>query len=226
MKKRNRNSTPAAQKKTKPAKVDAVDSHLESLEKEKQQLYRRPTILELAQLTAQLAASKEWNSYLPPSLEFEKYDPTVADAALVIWERCADALRHKIDEEINRAKCEKAPDHVEPPEWQWALADGNFPIPFEEGLTMIVGKKIRQADRHKAFRDFIRFHQRDEQMDEPAIETRVEENLARLKAVGFDEKALEFAGIHFDSWKVTQAKAIATKAAQTRWKKNGGKPLD
>jgi hypothetical protein len=105
------------------------------------------------------------------------------------------------------------------PEWCRAAYTRNFPLPFEEGLKFIVGKGIRHADRHKAFRDFLRAIYRERVKDEQMLESTVAKWIEQHKQQGFTMELFKGAAELFLKWKPIRAKAKASKASSKRWNK-------
>jgi hypothetical protein len=219
MKRPNRKSEPRTQSEPKPAEVKLIDQHLESLELERLQASRRPTVFELSQIAAALIPGNGWKDHFVLN-KGREYDHPKAinaeDCAMDVWERCRKEIIARIDASIMMRRVRA----FRGPEWQQALKKETFPMPFEHALAIIVGK-TRKLERNKAFRDFIRFDlptpKKDE--DELSIISRVEEKFKKLLTEGFSRWQLEDSKIKFDSWIATRAHFRAKNAAVTRWAK-------
>jgi hypothetical protein len=220
MKKIKSDATAPAQPETKPSDAkqtedDNFDNYLANQEAAKQSLLRYPTAFELSQIAAIFGQSDAWKAYWDES-QGPQEEYSVAAAAYDLWHHCVTIIRSKIDEDIHYSSLEIPPD---PPEWEIALNVETFPMPFEDGLKIIVGKTIRRMDRHKAYRDFIRSILMKKKENAPNIDSMVAEQFARLKSDGFSQKVFRFSATTFSSWKKDQAKEKAKNAAKARWEK-------
>jgi hypothetical protein len=217
MKKPNHKAKSPLQFESKPAEDKPVDHHLESLELERQHATRRPTVFELAQITAVLIPSAAWKDRLILD-ENRNHDHPKAispeDCAMDVWERCSKEIITRIDASImlHRVKA------FQGPAWLKTLRQETFPVPFEKALVIIVSKN-RKLERYKSFRDFVRCDLLKIDKDKSSIDSRVEEKFKKLKSDGVSCGQIEDFRMQFDSWNAARPGNKAKKAAAARWKK-------
>jgi hypothetical protein len=217
MNKPNPKSKSPTQPESKPTEVKSIDHYLESLELEKRQASRRPTVFELAQITAVLIPGAAWKSYSISDKDREYDHPeaiSAEDCAMDVWERCSKEIIARIDASIMLRRVKV----FQGPEWLKALRQETFPMPFEKALMIIV-RKNRRLERYKAFRDFIRFDLLELNKDESSIDSRVDEQFRKLKTEGVSRGRIEDLKIGFDAWNAARPRLKAKKAAKARWDK-------
>lgn len=182
--------------------------------------HRRPTLLELTEIAAVLNGHENWQQFIPYHIKGgEKISLT--DAALGLWERSQITLQTVImdegfsndERESNRESRSPAVAH--------AMLHERFPISLDHALKLIVGRKIRNANRHKRFNDFLRDTISSFTGNGAEAETKVRNQYLGLKESGFNSKTLDEIGKLFSEWNKKCAKEKARKAAAVRWgKKN------
>jgi hypothetical protein len=213
--------TPQPPEETKPAEINPP-----SKQNQPQPPRRFPTRFELTQIAATLIGKKNLHYFEPEHL-FHTDKVSVSDAALGLWQQCAQTLREaeRFDAEMDEMldQCGDGPDI---PDWVSALEHETFPLAFDRSLEIIMGSKKRRDERHKAFRHFLHAYYRRAIKDVPQAEAEADKRFAELKATGFIQKTFEKTGQLFPLWKSEQAKEKARKAAEKRWaKKNQKKTL-
>jgi hypothetical protein len=195
-------------------KLRAIGSpSVEKLHEQKKNLWNWPTVLELAHLAAKLDPNGGANGGRP----------NVAQRALELVRLCRETLEVSLDQEIKVAQAEVAAataDETVLPEWCRAFKHEIFPLDFEKGLRLLMGKQTRRTERYKAFRDFARFMLKNDGKSVEQTEAEVEHTITTLKAKGIDEEAFAWAGENWEEWKKLQGKEKAKAAAQKRWRKN------
>lgn len=203
----------------KPIAVDPVAAAIEAnpeIAKFKEMIaatHREPRVRELAQLAATLATGQDFKN--------AKKTDALADRAFALWKSCANRVRHEYQEELEHIRNLIELNHrPQPSELEFVLHfPEDFPIKFEIALELIVGSKVRRADRYKTFRDFTRDAFRKLAKNDEELEEIVADKFAQLQAKGFDYEPFKRATILFQEWKATRASRKASKAAQMRWSK-------
>ena len=222
--------------KTQPAKAPAakpgaVKFSLEIFREEfierpsrelREAMLASPSVFQLTQIAAQLARREDFQDDKPKD---------AADRARKLWGACADVVKGELEAHLaavplileERSRAETPQER----EVRIAIAERKFPLSYENAVKIIVGRKIRLADRHKAFRDFLRdaYAYSGRNYSEAEIESSVEKMLAGCKANGFSKDHLAEAAEWFFKWKDARAKAKAQNAASKRWKKELQKNL-
>lgn len=216
MKKINHKSKPPTEKKSEPVEVKPVDHYLQNLELEKRQTSRRPTVFELAQITAVLIPSDGWKEYLGDPDE-GPIATSAEECAMDLWDNCGHRIRERIDREIFSYNLEGFP---EDPKWKIALRQETFPMPFEKALKIIVCKTPRKSDRYLTLRKLLKSVLAKKNETEPNIGSLVNDYFDKLKVEGFSEIQFEYLASRIDSWKAKQKTENAKKAAASRWKNN------
>ena len=189
------------------------DPEIARLSEEISKMYRLPRVRELTQVAGQLATTKDFKD--------DKATGILVARALALWQSCAHRLQQELREEIRWRKDYSVIDEIpEPTEYELLVNyQDEFPLEFERALRVIVGDKVRRADRYKTFRDFARDTFRPHAKDDEALEKLVADKFASLQANGFELNPFERAAKLFKEWKATRASKKASKAAQMRWSK-------
>lgn len=214
----------ATGKKTSIEKKIEPSSEIKSAQKNPPEMEKRanqqfPTRFELAQIAAVLTGKENLDRFEPDHI-FGEDKISVPDAALGLWQRCGRTLwkAKEFAEQMDEIR-ELEDIEYNIPEWCFALEREIFPLAFDRSLEIIMGRKKRRDDRHKAFRDFLYDYYRKAIKEVPQAESEAEKRFAELKLDGFSEKVFEKTAQLLPEWRSKQAKEKARKAAEKRWGK-------
>lgn len=218
MKKAKSNSTTSpAQPETKPDEAKPVHDKRYSLREEVDEFDRLPSVFELAQIAAALNSNENWRKFVPNGLG-EWKEESVAKSALGLWKQCQNVIITAILGESGEIFDREAKKKAYSSDWEVALRKIKFPLEFERGLKLIIGKKTRRADRYKLFRDFLQDSHGSWINKKSDVGFDADETFTALKADGFENLDLRNGAACFSEWRKKQAKAKALNAAKERWK--------
>ena len=181
-----------------------------------------PTPFELAQLAA-LMTGKKWTGLVPHHLSglVDENKLTAPDAALGLWEQCQKTLNDRLIEHLllNHFNVVKV---VSPeksyPIWEQVMAQGKFPVQFDDALKSIMEIKRRDG-RHKAFRDFLCNMCLYKYKNDSIAKSVGQKLFDYYKANGFDLETFQAVAESFPAWKSLQATKKARNNAGKRWEK-------
>ena len=186
-----------------------IQAEVDRLSGCQQAAMQRPTVEQLARIAALLHHADR-----------NEKDHVLASRALRLWRACGRELEEDIQEEIDH-RLPTGPAK-EPDLWD-TIMDTAFPITFEQGLILLMGTKVRLADRHKTFRDAVRDFFRSGGKPEAEVETEMETTLATLRSEGFDLERMQHVARQFEAWRSSRLVNKAVNAARKRWSKKNNK---
>lgn len=209
---------------TKSVKTSAIkpaeEPRWKELKKLEDDTHINPTVFQLAQIAAQIFCREDFK---PEKDEIKN----IAEMARKLWDACASKLENNLQEQRWRfafamahpKEEEPEPEPQDYPEWVEVYNKGHFPMQFEESLKVIIGRNIRQPDRHKAIRDFLRAVYVGNVKNKTDLESVVTEIIKLCKQQGISSDQFQAVAILYPYWKAIRAKTKAQQAASKRWGK-------